>query len=153
MADDLSTPLGRDRKDKPEKRASIVLPMLAGLLGLCLAVFLVWAAVFDDPLGGEPMVVLRTDPNPTAATKPPDTAEKTAKTAPAPKPATAAETKQASDAPPGMQSVTIINGSSGNRQEVLVPANGDQGLAMVDPKLLEDTRHGQIPRIDRKSVV
>jgi polysaccharide deacetylase 2 family uncharacterized protein YibQ len=46
-----------------------------------------------------------------------------------------------------MQSVTIINGSSGNRQEVLVPAQGDQSLAMVDQKLLEDTRHGQIPRV------
>ena len=151
MADDLSTPLGRDRKDKPEKRARIVLPVLAGLLGLCLAVFLVWAAVVDDPLGGEPMVVLRTDPNPIAAKKSPEGADKAAKTepAPAPKPgATAAETKQAGDTPPpGMQSVTIINGSSGNRQEVLVPAQGDQGLGMVDPKLLDDTRHGQIPRI------
>src|SRR5215470_18824761 len=113
VADDLSTPLGRDRKDNPEKRASIVPTVLAGLLGCCLAVFLVWAAVFDDPLGGEPMVVMRTDPNPAAANKPQEAGDNAA--APAPKPgAAAAETKRAADAtPPGMQSVTIINGSSG----------------------------------------
>ena len=150
MADDLNTPLGRDRTDKSEKRASIVPGVLAGLLGLCLAIFLVWTAVFDDPLGGEPMVVMPTDPNPIAAKKPPEGAAKAAKAEPAtPKPgASAPENKQAADAPPpGMQSVTIINGASGNRQEVLVPAQGDQGLAQVDPKLLEDTRHGPIPRI------
>jgi len=148
VADDLSAPLGRDRKDKPEKRASIVPTLFAGVLGLFLAIFLVWAAVFDDPFGGEPMVVMATDPNPTAAKKPQEPAAKAAKAEPAPKPAAVpAETKQAGDAgSSGMQTVTIINGASGNRQDVLVPSQ-DQGLAQVDPKLLEDTRHGQIPRI------
>ena len=94
MADDLSAPLGRDRKDKPEKRASIVPTLFAGALGLFLAIFLVWAAVFDDPFGGEPMVVMATDPNPTAAKKPQEAADKAAKTEPAPKPAaTPAEAK------------------------------------------------------------
>src|SRR4029077_9536699 len=36
---------------------------------------------------------------------------------------------------------------SGNRQEVLVPAQGAARVAAVDPKLLETTRHGSIPRI------
>ncbi len=155
MADDLSTPLGQDRKDKPEKRRSIVPTALAGLLGLCLAVFLVWAAVFDDPFGGEPMVVMSTDPNPAAAKKPDEPAAKSTKPEPKAEPAapksgtaTAPATKDAAATPPpGMQTVTIINGASGNRQEVLVPSQGDEGLGLVDPKLLEDTRHGQIPRI------
>jgi hypothetical protein len=153
VADDLSAPLGQDRKDKPEKRRSIVPTVLAGVLGLCLAVFLVWAAVVDDPFGGEPMVVMATGPNP--GTKKPEAPAATP-TKPEPKAepaapksgATAPETKDAAATPPaGMQTVTIINGASGNRHEVLVPAQGDEGLGLVDPKLLEATRHGQIPRI------
>jgi polysaccharide deacetylase 2 family uncharacterized protein YibQ len=149
VADDLNTPLGRDRKDRSEKRASIVPWVLAGLLSLCLATFLVWTAVFTDPFGGEPMVVMPFDPNPIAAKKPQEGGDKAATAEPAPKPAAPApEGKQAAESPPaGMQSVTIINGASGNRQEVLVPAQGDQALAQVDPKLLEDTRHGSIPRV------
>lgn len=121
---------------------------LAGFLSLCLAVFLVWAVAFDDPFGGEPMVVMPVDANPSAANKPQDPAAK-AEAAATPKPGTATtEAKQATKSPPaGMQSVTIIDGASGNRQEVLVPSQGDRALALVDPKLLEDTRHGPIPRI------
>src|SRR5262249_49928303 len=48
--------------------------------------------------------------------------------------------------PAGMQSVTIIDGGTGARQEVLVPAQGGAGAA-ADSKLLETTRHGQIPRV------
>jgi hypothetical protein len=46
-----------------------------------------------------------------------------------------------------MQTVTIIDGASGNRQEVLVPAQGVARVAAVDPKLLETTRHGSVPRV------
>src|SRR5262249_2352479 len=49
--------------------------------------------------------------------------------------------------PAGMQTVTIIDGASGSRQEVTVPAQGTQQVAAPDPKLLEATRHGQSPRV------
>lgn len=153
MADDLNTPLGQDRKHGRSKLPWLVPWAIAGALGLCLAVFVGWAAVVDDPLGGEPIVVVSTEPR--APAKAPDEAAPNAK--PNAESETKSETKPGSDAkpaageppkaPPGMQSVTIIDGGTGTRQEVLVPAQGGQGGAPADAKLLETTRHGQIPRI------
>jgi uncharacterized protein len=153
VADDLSTPLGRDRKEKSSKLSSLLPVGIAGLLGLCLTVFVVWAAVVDDPHGGEPVVVVSTGtraPAKKPAEAKPDkpelqtetrTAE--AKSAPA---APGANPAEAAKGPPaGMHSITIINGASGTRQEVLVP-NADR-LALADPKLLETTRHGAVPRV------
>ena len=150
MADDLSAPLGQGRKRKRSK-FPVPLPLVvAGVLGFCVAVFLVWAAVVDDPSGGEPMVVLSTEA-PSAAKKPDDVASnadtaepKAVVPVPDPKPA-----EPAKGPPAGMQTVTIIDGASGNRQEVLVPSQGGAGAraAAADPKLLEATRHGSIPRI------
>ncbi len=162
MADDLSAPLGRHKTQKSSRRPSFAMA-IAGFLGLALAVFVVWAVVVDDPHGGEPMVVASIGPRPAPPAKKPDEArpdavkvdpkaevkpdaKPDAKSAPA-----AAEPKQPPAAPAnppgGMQSVTIINGSSGTRQEVLVPARGGERLALADPKLLETTRHGPIPRV------
>jgi polysaccharide deacetylase 2 family uncharacterized protein YibQ len=159
VADDLSAPLGRHKKHKTSRLPSLLPVGIAGLLGLCLAVFVVWAAVVDDPNGGEPMAVVSVGARPTAAAKKPDDKSDVAKTetrteakadvksAPA-----AAEAKQApaeapKGPPAGMQSVTIINGSSGDRQVVLVPSPGGERLALADPKLLETTRHGTVPRV------
>jgi uncharacterized protein len=157
VTDDLSAPLGQDRKHKRSKLPRLLPVAIAGALGLCLAVFVVWAAVVDDPLGGEPVVVVSAD----TRTPPPKTDEAAADAAKGnaeaeakaePKPGPAADSKQASAEPPkgppaGMQTVTIIDGGTGNRQEVLVPSQGGQGATSVDAKLLEATRHGQVPRV------
>ena len=155
MADDLNTPLGQDRKHRRWKLPRLVPWAIAGALGLCLAVFVGWAAVVDDPLGGEPIVVVSTEPR--APAKAPDEAAPNA-AKPNAESETKSETKPGSDAKPaageppktppaGMQTVTIIDGGTGTRQEVLVPAQGGQAGAAADAKLLEATRHGQIPRI------
>jgi uncharacterized protein len=160
VADDLGAPLGQDTKRKPS-RLPIALPVVvAGFLSLSIAVFVVWAAVVDDPFGGEPMVVVTTGVSAPAAKKPdapasnPDKPDPNADSKPDAKAAaTTPEIKQAAAEPPkgppaGMQTVTIIDGASGNRQEVLVPTQGGgQRLALADPKLLETTRHGPIPRV------
>ena len=159
MADDLSTPLGQDKKHKRSKLPKLLPRAVAGALGLCLVVFVVWAAVVDDPLGGEPIVVVSTDARAPPAKKPDEAAPNAAKTSAESEPKTepksataAADTKQATAEPPkgppaGMQAITIIDGGTGNRQEVLVPAQGGAGPASADAKLLETTRHGQIPRV------
>ena len=165
MADDLSAPLGRHKKHKTSRLPSLLPVGIAGFLGLCLAVFVVWAAVVDDPNGGEPMAVVSTGARTTPpAKKPGDAKADTAKTdtaktetrteanADAKSGPAAAEAKQAPAAapkgpPPGMHNVTIINGASGEKQEVLVPAQGGERLALADPKLLETTRHGPVPRV------
>ena len=152
MADDLNTPLGQDRKRKRWKLPRLMPWATAGALCLCLMVFVGWAAAVDDPLGGEPIVLVSTEPRAPAkaadeaAPKVKAESETKAETKPGGAEAKPAAGDPPKTAPPGMQSVTIIDGGTGTRQEVMVPAQGGQGAA-VDPKLLEATRHGQIPRV------
>ncbi len=154
MADDLNTPLGQDRKHRRTKLPRLVPWTIAGALGLCLVVFMGWAAVMDDPLGGEPIVVVATEPHVPAKAADEAAPDKKPETKPGP---SASEAAPAAGEPPktppaGMQSITIIDGGTGTRQEVLVPGGqggtGGPGAApAADPKLLEQTRHGQIPRV------
>jgi polysaccharide deacetylase 2 family uncharacterized protein YibQ len=148
VADDLSAPLGQGRKRKRWKFPVRLPTVVAGVLSLCVAVFMVWAAVVDEPSGGEPVVVLSTEAPP--QNKTPDDLAANADTAEPKAVVPVPDAKQAEPVkgtPAGMQTVTIIDGASGNRQEVLVPAQGAARVAAVDSKLLETTRHGSIPRI------
>jgi len=149
VADDLSTPLGQDRKPKRSQLPRLVPWAIAGGLGFCLAAFVVWAAVVDDPLGGEPIVRVAAErasaKTPDEAAKPKAESETKSETKPSPD-VKQATVEPAKGPPAGMQSVTIIDGGTGARQEVLVPAQGGAGAA-ADSKLLETTRHGQIPRV------
>jgi uncharacterized protein len=148
-ADDLSAPLGQ--KTVLRKRR-FRLPFtgtqaLAVLLGLFLITFAGFAIFNDNPLGGEPVTRIALHPaSPTDA-----------------KIATAAPTASATDvkpaarqtAPAGQKTVTIIDGSSGTRQDVTI--SGDAAdkseaeaaapvmMAGIDPRLLEKSRYGMIP--------
>jgi polysaccharide deacetylase 2 family uncharacterized protein YibQ len=142
--DDLNAPLRKTRKRKDFGNLFAMLPIaVTGLLGLCLFVFVVWAAVVRDPLGGEPVVVVSVD---RPAPKPGDESP-AGKTADAPD----ADAGSPSGTPPaggagsGMQTITIIDGSSGQRQEVAIPSS--VRVATIDQRLLEQTRHGLIPRV------
>lgn len=151
--DDLNAPLGQDKVGKGRllgrflRRFTppIALPhAAAGALGLFVVVFALWALIADDPLGGEPTAIVMADP--------PRSAGKTAAAGnPAagptrydgPDPAAAAAAKPSS----GKRTVTIIDGSSGKTQEVIVPGSDVKKGASVDTKLLEISRHGPIPKI------
>jgi polysaccharide deacetylase 2 family uncharacterized protein YibQ len=160
--DELSAPLGQNTKSK---RRSFKLPVavpqaLAGALGLFVLAFAVWALVIDDPLGGEPMVVVATGmasakgpAMPTVAA--PDGMAQGPRSydgpggllpTPAPESASPAPVQPAADPAPGTKTVTIIDGSTGKRQEVAIPATKDV-RAPLEPRLLESSRHGAIPRI------
>lgn len=153
-ADELSTPLGQ----KPERhKRRFRLPFsamqaLAVLLGLFLVAFVTTALFTDNPLGGEPVahIALRKpEATTTAADEKPATATASHQAEPAAKvesrPAAAGENK----------TVTIIDGSSGKRQDVVI--GGDAAgktdteaapaavMAGIDPRLLEKTRYGMIP--------
>lgn len=144
--DELNAPLGQEKQKKPSKLEKLPIgtpQVLAGLLGLSGAVVLAWAAFVNDPLGGEPVAVVSTKPEPGA-----DTAPEIVKAAPKDAPAPAQQA--------GTQTVTIIDGSSGQRREVQIPGKSDTAAtpgapaapkAPVDPKLLETSRHGAIPKI------
>jgi uncharacterized protein len=148
-ADDLSTPLGQD---KPRRQRRLRLPfsgmqVLAVLLGLFLVTFAGFAIFNKDPLGGEPMTRI-------AIREPKATEDR-----PAAEPsASGHETKEApKQAASGEQkTVTIIDGSSGARHDVVIGSGGEAGdkgeataapavMAGIDQKLLEKSRYGMIP--------
>jgi uncharacterized protein len=154
LADDLNAPLGQDKRNRLLKLPVSAPQLLAGMLGLSGVVVVAWAAFVNDPLGGEPVEVVGTKLRPPTQTaregdsdgkqharhdglagSAPDAAAAAAKTAAAP--------------PPGSRIVTIIDGSSGAKQQVTIPgsADGSAPKPLLDPKLIEATRHGAIPKI------
>jgi len=160
--DDLSKPLGQ----KPPRKKRFVVPLplvtraIAGVLGFCVAVFAGWILFVDEPFGGEPMVVVSADMRPSP--QPVKAGEKPEAAPTAQKPDAVAPSALADgDKPPG-NVVTIIDGTTGKRQEVTVaqpgaapgakagPATGKveaRPEPPIDKRLLEPSRHGAIPKI------
>ncbi len=149
-ADDLSAPLGQ-KKAREKRRYRLPFTgtqALAVLLGLFLVGFVGFAIFNDNPLGGEPMVRIAL-PQPTPGEKP------AAATPPAAEPVMKSAAKQ-----PATESktVTIIDGSSGKHQEVMIGGDGADkaepgapptmmAMAGIDQRLLEKSRYGMIPVI------
>jgi polysaccharide deacetylase 2 family uncharacterized protein YibQ len=149
-ADDWQKPLGQ----KPKKKKPFVLPIpwvtrsIAGVLGLCVAVLAGWILLVDDPYGGEPVAIVSAVTGSSAQTRP---AENLSPPRPGAAPRVEGE----------KQTVTIIDGSTGKRQEVKVgqqdnppePAqkksevNGPDSGKAGDPRTTESSRHGPIPKI------
>jgi len=160
MADDLSTPLGQRRTGRRGKIRIPVVQIIAGALALFLGVFVLWAAVGDDPFGGEPMAVAPVHLQPATAAKTPSAADShAAAIAPAgpgrydgPAPANPAAVQAKDRGAPGTTTVNIINGTTGARQEVTIPAPGSAAppaaaAAGIDQKFVETTPQGPIPKI------
>ncbi|RTL50040.1 MAG: divergent polysaccharide deacetylase family protein [Bradyrhizobiaceae bacterium] len=145
MTDDLSAPLGQNAPRKQRFRLPVTAPQaIAAALGLFLAVFLGFALFNTNPFGGEPMARIAYDPAALPGEKP---QVAPVKQAPSSTPVTA---------PSAARTVTIIDGSSGQRREMPIGANNDQAagepaaepapaLAGINPKLLENSRYGMVP--------
>jgi uncharacterized protein len=148
-ADDLSTPLGQEtaRRKRRYRLPFTGMQALAVLLGLFLVAFAGFAIFNDNPLGGEPIKRLAlSQASPGEKPASPATSEPDARPA----------AKQA--APADQKTITIIDGSSGARHDVLIGgdatdkagADGDPPAAMmagIDQRLLEKSRYGMIPVI------
>jgi len=149
MADDLSTPLGQTtlRRKRRFRLPFTGLQALAIVLGLFLAAFAGFAIFGENPLGGEPVahVALRqTSPSGDKAAPTPVQGSDHGPKATAPK-----------EAAPGEQkTVTIIDGSSGARHDVVIgDGASDKADASPSPtvmtginqRLLEKSRYGMIP--------
>jgi polysaccharide deacetylase 2 family uncharacterized protein YibQ len=149
-ADELSAPLGQktERKKRRFRLPFTAMQALAVLLGLFLVTFLGVALFADNPLGGEPIarVALR---DPMADEKQPGAA-----------PARGEQTAKSTSRQPATgdgKTVTIIDGSSGKRQDVLIGSDaGDKtdaeaapamAMAGIDQRLLEKSRYGMIPMV------
>lgn len=147
MTDDLSTPLGQktERQQRRFRLPFTAIQALAVLLGLVLVAFLTVALFTDNPFGGEPVarIALRQlaadEKLPGAASGHTEKAAKSGQQAPA----------------GDNKTVTIIDGSSGKRQDVVIGSDaGDKtdaepapAMAMtgIDQRLLEKSRYGMIP--------
>ena len=118
--DDLNKPLGKAKKKKPfVLPIPVVMRSVAALLCLCVAVLAGWIMFVDEPFGGEPMVIV------SAHTQPFAQAKKAGDPAATPKPdAAAAPTALADGDKPPARTVTIIDGTTGKRQEVTVGQSG-----------------------------
>ncbi len=150
MTDDLSTPLGQktERRKRRFRLPFTAMQALAVLLGLFLVAFLAVALFTDNPFGGEPVARI-------ALRQPADEKAPASGTG---KPEQQA-TKSASQAPSGdNKTVTIIDGSSGKRQDVVIGGGdgADKGgsepapsaaMTGIDQRLLEKSKYGMIPMV------
>jgi uncharacterized protein len=152
-ADELSTPLGKktERQKRRFRLPFSAMQALAVLLGLFLVAFLTIALFTDNPLGGEPVAHI-------ALHKPAADDKQAAATPSHAEPAAKAAHKEVAGG--DNKTVTIIDGSSGKRQDVVIGGDGSSKndsrndteaaqpaavMAGIDSRLLEKTRYGMIP--------
>jgi uncharacterized protein len=111
--DALSAPLGQ-QPARARRRIPRAVPVaIALLLGGALTFFAGWVAIVDDPLGGEPVAIVSAH-----AERPHDAAGRGAS------PPAGPQQAEQDAAPSGAKTVTIIDGTSGARQQVVVSQPG-----------------------------
>jgi uncharacterized protein len=160
-ADDLTAPLGQNRPSKRRFALPIGIPhLLAGVLSLPVMVFMAWVIIADDPLGGEPMAVVPANARPEAGTgaavnpsRPGGTPTVADQTRPnrydGP---SVGEPPREPEPPAGSKTVNIIDGSSGKRQQVVIPSTPEDKPAPSEERLTEPSRHGPLPKIAQDGV-
>jgi uncharacterized protein len=145
--DDLSTPLGQKSTRKRRFRLPFTgTQVIAVVLGLILIAFLGFVIFTDNPMGGEPVARIALQPG----ASPP--AEKSTEAAADPTKGVKTEAAK-QPAAAGQKTVTIIDGSSGARHDVVVSGDAEKVeadaapvvLNSINPRLLEKSRYGMIP--------
>jgi uncharacterized protein len=167
LTDDLNAPLGQDAGRKGDDSKGkwvaalplLVLRALAGALAGFAVVVLGWALFADAPLGGEPVVVVAADLHAEAAA---GAATKAIEPGAARAGEAGRDRPNRYDGPPAIDgqpveapasppnTVTIIDGSSGKRQDVPIPGErADKSAPDQKPeqRFTEASRNGPIPRI------
>ncbi len=148
-ADDLDSPLGT--APRATARTSTLPLSFLSIVTVALAVVVAagigWILVVDDPLGGEPRMVVAIE----------DAAKATTPSATIAAPAPDARARIADNKPPG-RTVTVIDGRTGERREVAIgtselepeivgTVNPRAAAPAADPRFVETSRHGAIPRV------
>jgi polysaccharide deacetylase 2 family uncharacterized protein YibQ len=151
-ADDLNAPLGQHLRKRRIKIPITTSQVMAAVLTLFLGVFVVWAAVGNNPFGGEPIVVvpINLHPGPPAKTADGQGPPKVVAVSPDAPAAAQAAPGQAAAPPGATKTVTIIDGKTGERKEVELPAQTSDAApdaGPLDQKFLEMSAHGAIPKI------
>jgi len=149
--DDLNAPLGQNKRKQPSRWLTAAWQVLAGVLGLFAIAVAGWAIFDNDPLGGEPTAVVAITPP--APAKPQSDGQQHSPHDGAPSEAVppVKVVTPAPVAPPGSKTITIIDGSSGNRQNIIVPdsdkASDAAPKAPADQHVLETTSQDAVPKI------
>ena len=147
-ADDLNSPLGTaPRADRHASRLPFsFLSLVTIALAVVVSAGIGWILVVDDPLGGEPRMVVAIEDATKSATPSATIA------APAPD----ARARVVDNAKPG-RTVTVIDGRTGERREVAISTSEEPEIVgtvnpraaapTADPRFIETSRHGAIPRV------
>jgi polysaccharide deacetylase 2 family uncharacterized protein YibQ len=163
-ADDLSAPLGQNRTPRRQLTLPLVIPQaVVGILSLFVVILAGWAMIVDEPFGGEPWAVATADF--TAARsggKPDDPSTRAASQA------NGAPANAAVPVPPGSKTITIIDGISGKREDIVIPStvlpgspdaketksetksdtkSDTKSAGGIDQRLIETSRHGPLPKV------
>jgi uncharacterized protein len=139
---DLTTPLGQDPK---RHRRAIEVPaskIIAIVLGLFFGAFVLWAIIAQDRSGGEPIAVVPADLR--FAKKAPEViaVPKAAAPADSAEAATTATLPPTAPAkPPSTVTITIIDGKTGAKREVIVAAPAP--AATADERARPDQTGGE----------
>jgi uncharacterized protein len=117
---------------------------IAGTLAACILIFALWAMLVDDPFGGEPVALAPVQQRTPVAGKAEQPPTKEAKATP---PAQAGSPAPEKTTSPGAKTVTIIDGLSGKRQDVVVGEASQPGATRtsIDERLIESSPQGTIP--------
>jgi len=152
-SDDLNAPLGQNKRQQRSKWLAATPQILAGVLGLFAIAVAGWAIFGNDPLGGEPTAVVAVTPPGKAPAKPQGDGEQHAHHDGPPSENVPPVKVVTPDpvAPPGGKTITIIDGSSGNRQNIIIPTPDKAGDAVpkppADQHVLETTSQDAVPKI------
>jgi polysaccharide deacetylase 2 family uncharacterized protein YibQ len=156
-ADDLSAPLGQRKARKRPRALPVALPQATvAALGLFVVIVAGWAMIADDPLGGEPRAIVSMAPTELAGAnipgkKPEAGAARPSAQAVNERPSRYDGPQAEAGAPPTVpagRTVTIIDGTSGKRQDIVIPATPAEGKPTgLDPRLSEASPHGPLPKV------
>jgi hypothetical protein len=155
--DDINAPLGQGQKKRRITIPVSTSQVLGGALGLFFGVFVLWATFGNNPFGGEPVAVAPVNTKTAqAANNTPTVVQGTSSRYDGPA-ATQPLNGSATPPPPkattqaATQTVTIIDGKTGQRQEIQLNAPDAPPAAAApvppDQKFAETTAHGVIPKI------
>jgi len=148
-ADDLNSPLGTaPRADPHASRLPFsFLSLVTVALAVVVSAGIGWILIVDDPLGGEPRIVVAIE----------DATKNATPSATIAAPAPDARARVVDNTKPG-RTVTVIDGRTGERREVAIgtgeaepeivgTVNPRAVAPTADPRFTETSRHGAIPRV------
>jgi hypothetical protein len=110
--DELNAPLGQRKRKRISKLPAALPRLLVGVLGLFVLAVLAWAMFVNDPLGGEPVAVVPIPGAKQADGKTPPALEE---------PRITGSVGKTAEPQPGSKTVTIIDGSTGKRRDIVIP--------------------------------